>query len=174
MKNPQERWQKLRAMENDNGASPTEKQTARNLRERLEAMHPGVGEKPKEGTTPFDRQQWTEAPPPPPDTSGRVHPGEAWGGKAPSGQRWYNRGADMFKAAMEEVTRGFALNQMVREHADIEIEGNTRTIHIHVRLPLDEVTEIAEMSGGSLQEYARLVGLLVGAELAATFKDSGY
>jgi hypothetical protein len=59
---------------------------------------------------------------------------------------------------------------MVRQDAEVSIHSNTRTLHIHIRIPLDALTRAAEFSGGSLEEYSRMVGVLVGNRLAETLR----
>ena len=170
MADPRERWQKLYNMEHDRGATDNEKSTARKLREKLEEKHPEV------------RQSWREKPDEP-DFSGRVPPGEGPGpfdagdglpSDTPEGWRGAAaKAADWLRSAMAEAAKGITLNQLARDYTEVEIEGNTRTIHIHVRLPVDVVDDVFETQGAeAVQEYARLVGALVGAELAGAFSDA--
>ncbi len=72
------------------------------------------------------------------------------------------------------MTLGFALSELISEVVDLEIESNTRTVHIKASFPIESAYEAAEMTGGSLDEYARLVGAKIGSELAAAFRASGY
>jgi len=78
------------------------------------------------------------------------------------------------RGALDEVTLGFALSELISEVVDLEIESNTRTVHIKASFPIESAYEAAEMTGGSLDEYARLVGAKIGSELAAAFRASGY
>jgi hypothetical protein len=162
MADPSERWQKLFALENDKATSDHERAVAKRMRERLEAKHPGVA------------QTWKEEPAKP-DYSGRVKPGEGPGPYDASEPvpraHWRKTAVDWIRSAVEEAARGITLHQMVRDYTDIEINGNTKTVHVHVRLPMDVIEDVIEMHG-SLQEYAHLVGAMIGTELAATFEEN--
>ena len=169
MADPKERWQKLYNMEHDKGATDNEKRTARKLREKLEEKHPEARQSWREKQEDFD-------------FSGRVSPGEGPGpfdagdGLPADENGWRGaaaKAADWLRSAMAEAAKGITLNQLARDYTEVEIEGNTRTIHIHVRLPVDVVDDVFETQGAdAVQEYARLVGALVGAELGAAFAEA--
>jgi NAD+--asparagine ADP-ribosyltransferase len=175
MADPKERWQKLYNMEHDKGATDNEKKTARKLREKLETKHPDTRqswrERRQSPTTQGECRQ--EKDPGPYDAGeGRGSPvaddSEGWRGAAAKATEW-------LRSAVSEAAKGITINQLARDYTDVEIEGNTKTIHIHVRIPVDVVSDLYETQGSDdLQEYARLVGLIAGTELAEALRESGY
>lgn len=165
-----DRYRKLVRMERDPGATPGERDNARRLRARMEAQHPGI----RQAAAAAERaeREAAEAPgdpvPGPYDTGAygpprpqRPHPNQP---------NWGDRLRSFVQAAMDEVGASFTLSDMVRQDAEVEIRSNTRTLHIHVRIPLDGLTQAAEFTGGSMEEYSRLVGLRVGNKLAAALR----
>lgn len=165
-----DRYRKLRRMERDAGASPGERDNARRLRERMEREHPNIRRAASQAA---QREQAPREPVPGPyDTGsyGPPRPRAAEPPPEPDRPRWGDRLRSFVQTAMDEVGASFTLSDMVRQDTEVEIRSNTRTLHIHVRIPLDGLTRAAEFSGGSLEEYSRMVGVLVGSRLAAILR----
>jgi len=183
-----QRYRSLKAMEEAPSAAQNERTMAGRIRRAMEAKHPGIANAAtaqEDGSTKGND----------PNAPGGSYDSGAFGGvysarardqqaaftaaqqaaQAAAGRSgWASKLGAFVRGALDEVTLGFALSELVSEVIDLEIESNTRTVHIKVSLPIESAYEAAEMSGGSLDEYARLVGAKIGNELAAAFRASGY
>ena len=162
-----DRYRKLRRMESDNGATPPERDTARRLRQRMESAHPGI----RQAAAQADAREHVGSVSEEGDPGG-PGPYETgyYGPPRTTGAGFGDRLRSFVQSAMDEVGTTFTLSDMVRQDVDIEVRSNTRTLHIHVRIPLDALDRVSDFTGGSLQEYARLVGVRVGSHLSAILR----
>jgi len=170
-----DRYRKVRRMEQDGGASEGERLNARRLRQRMEAEHPGIRQAAAQADA---RERTPQSPNGAPSTDG---PGPYETGyygppreAAPAGGGWGDRLRSFIQAAADEVGMAFHLQDLIRQDVEVEVRSNSRTLHVHVRIPLDGLERAAGYTGGSLQEYARLVGVRVGTQLGALFQREGY
>ena len=157
-------------MERDSGASPGERDNARRLRERMEREHPNIRRAASQAD---QREQAPREPVPGPYDTGSYGPARARPADPPpesQGPGWGDRLRSFVQAAMDEVGASFTISDMVRQDVEVEMRSNTRTLHIHVRIPLDGLNRAADFSGGSLEEYSRLVGVYVGNHLATLLR----
>jgi hypothetical protein len=162
------RYRKVLRMEQDAGASAGERDNARRLRQRMEAEHPGIRQAAtraaaQEGVDDAEKVGASDGPGP--------YETGYYGPPRPQGGGLGDRLRSFVQAAMDEVGSAFTLSDMIRQDVDIEIQSNTRTLHVHVRIPLDALDRAADFTGGSLQEYARLVGVQVGGYLSSVLRE---
>jgi len=165
-----ERYRKLIRMERDTSTTQGERDNARRLRQRMEREHPSIQRAASQAEK---REQAPREPVPGPYDTGSYGPARARPAE-PSpeteGPRWGDRFRSFVQAAMDEVGASFTISDMVRQDVEVEMRSNTRTLHIHVRIPLDALNRAADFSGGSLEEYSRLVGICVGDHLASLLR----
>jgi|TARA_R110000751_G_scaffold242355_3_gene342759 hypothetical protein len=150
-----ERYLKIKTRSSDESSSDNERAIAARICEKIEAEYPGIAE-----TAAAYQAAQKE-----PDATLRAQSYE---------DTWRDKLREWLTETVEQVTRGLSIVEVVDEDVDVEITSNTRTVHIKIKIPVDSALDVAEETGGSLQEYARLVGLRVGRELAGAFEDSGY
>ena len=159
-----ERYRKLLRLERDAGAAPGERDNARRLRERMEREHPNIRQAAAQAN---EREQTAQEPVPGPydtGTYGRRRPAEP--PQERQGPGWGDRIRSFVENVAHEVGASFTISDMVQQDVEVEIRSNTRTLHVHVRIPLDALNRAADFSGGSLEEYSRLVGVYVGNHLS--------
>tara|TARA_R100000664_G_C2686636_1_gene92405 strand:+ start:195 stop:695 length:501 start_codon:yes stop_codon:yes gene_type:complete len=159
-----ERYLKVKARATDTSSSENERDIAGKICARIEKQYPGI----KEIAAEFDRIRSMG-----PETE--TYYQEAASARAQSYEEtWRDKLRDWFTETVDQVTRGLSLVDVIDEEVDVEITSNTRTVHVKIRIPIDSALDVAEETGGSLQEYARLIGHRVGRDLAKAFEDSGY
>ena len=171
------RYRKVLRMERDAGASEGERANARRLRQRMEAEHPGIRQAAAqaEAQERVDAQGRPENGGPMRDGPGPYDTGYYGPPKPrPSGPGWGDRLRDFVQAAVDEVGVAFHLTDLIRQDVEIEVRDNRRTMHIHVRIPIDGLERASDFTGGSLQEYARLIGVQVGGRLGEVLRRRGY
>lgn len=191
------RYRKLRALAADPAATGPERETAGRLAARLERAHPGLAQAAAQaaGTAgagpgrpagagapqgaagpvpgPFDagaygamgprpRVRPAAEPPPPPAAA----PGSPWGVFA-------ERAKAFVAEALNDLGLGYTLSDLANERTSVEIHANTRTVHVHVRIPVEVLEQIADFGDGSASTYAKLIGARVGASLADVLRRHG-
>ena len=172
-----DRYRKILAMERNASASKGERDNARRIRLRMEKEDPTLfaqaeleeaqeraqrAEKDREDAW----QRRTQA-----ERQAREEQRRVWQGRvAGLGARV----ADFLQDAVDSVAHGLSVIDRVEEHADIEVEVNSRSMHIHLSMAVDDVLDVADDPTVSLEEYTRLVGIRVGQELLATLREAGY
>ena len=166
-----DRYRKLRAMEQNTGSTPNEKQTARKLREGMERDFPGIAQQADWE----EREERGDELPGPYDGSGAFGGigGELFRAAQMQGG-WAARVGSFVKGAIHEVNAGLSVSRLVEESVDIEIDGQGSLVKVTVEFPIEAAWAASEMSGGRVEEYARLIGNRIGAELAEAFRQSGY
>jgi len=162
------RYRKVLRMEQDAGASAGERDNARRLRQRMEAEHPGIRQSAAQAEA---RERVGDAVDPPASDGPGPYETGYYGPPRPPGGSFGDRIRSFVQSAMDEVGSAFTLSDMIRQDVDIEVQSNTRTLHIHVRIPLDALDRASDFTGGSLQEYARLVGVQVGGYLSSVLRE---
>lgn len=155
-----ERYLKIKARSSDLSSSDNERDTARRICEKIEQEYPGI----KEVAAAYEAGVHV---PPESETTAEQR-AEAYQ------DTWKDKLREWFTDTVDQVTRGLSIVDVIDEDVEVEITSNTKTIHVKIKIPVDSALEVAEETGGSLQEYARLVGMRVGRELAEAFADSGY
>lgn len=174
-----DRYRKLLRVERDGGASPGERDNARRLRLRMEQQHPGI----RQAAVQAEAQERVDAEAPrggggpttdgpgPYDTGYYGPPKARPTYEAPG---WGDRIRTFVQAAVDEVGVAFHLTDLIRQDVEIDVQANRRTLHVHVRIPIDGLERAADFTGGSLQEYARLIGVQVGGRLSDALRRRGY
>jgi hypothetical protein len=165
-----ERYRKLVRMERDTSTTNGERDNARRLRQRMEREHPSIQRAASQAEK---REQAPRESVPGPYDTGAYGPSRARPEEPPpetEGPRWGDRLRSFVQAAMDEVGTSFTISDMIRQDVEVEMRSNTRTLHVHVRIPLDALNRAADFSGGSLEEYSRLVGIYVGNHLASLLR----
>lgn len=165
-----ERYRKLRRLEQDAAAAPGERENARAARLRLEQQQPGI----RQAVAQAEAQEVIDAQAP---RTGAEGPGPYetgyYGPPRAAGGGWGDRLRTFVQAAVDEVGVAFTLTDMIRQDVEIDVRTNRRTVHVHIRIPLDSLDQAASFTGGSLHEYARLVGVQVGGRLSDLFRRQG-
>lgn len=103
------------------------------------------------------------APPPPPA------PGVG-------GNRWErlkNVAAELLGDTLDGIADGLSLVDQINEEVNVRISDTRKTITVKVTFPVELAADVYEEQG-DLEEFSRLVGVKVGADLAQAFRDSGY
>lgn len=164
-----DRYRKLLRMERDSGASQGERDNARRLRTKMEHAHPSIRvaaaqaaarEAPRTDTEPMPGPYETGSYGPPRPTRPEPTP--------------IDRLRSFFQAAVDEVGASFTLQDMVRQDIELDVRANTRTIHLHIRIPLEGLDRAEAFTGGSLEEYSRLIGVRVGSFLSRFLREDAY
>lgn len=145
----------------DPSSTPSERETAKRVCANMEAKYPDIEF--------YAAQPEPEAAPPHPEPP-KGPPRQ----EGPPKSDWKGTLRDWFTETVGQVSRGLSLSDRIDDDVIVEIHANKRTVHVHVKIPLEDALDAADDAGGSLQEYARLIGLKVGQELAQAFEDSGY
>jgi len=170
------RYRKIRAMAADTGAAAAERATARRLLHRMEAEHPTIRsvvaqEEARERVDAASKA----APQPAQDGPGPYDTGYYGPGRATTRAEapWVDRVRSFVRAAVDEVGLSFTVADLIRQDVEIKVSRNRRTVHVHVRIPVESLEDAADHTGGPLDEYARLVGARVGSTLSDLFRRSG-
>jgi len=181
-----QRYLSLKAMEEAPSAAENERNMAGRIRRAMEAKHPGIeaeASKLANGSASdlhapggsYDSGSFGGVYSARAQAQNAAFAAAQQAAHAAAGRSgWASKLGAFVRGALDEVTLGFALSELVNDVIDLEIDSNSRTVHIKVSLPIESAYEAAEMTGGSLDEYARLVGTKIGNELAAAFRASGY
>jgi hypothetical protein len=159
-----ERYLKVKTRATDTSSTENERKIARKICARIEEQYPGIQDIAAE----FDRIRSMG-----PETETSYQEAESTRAQAYE-ETWRDKFRDWFTETVDQVTRGLSLVDVIDEEVNVEITSNTRTVHVKIQIPIDSALGVAEETGGSLQEYARLIGHRVGQDLAKAFEDSGY
>lgn len=157
-----ERYKKLRATEADATGDPNEKATAQRIRQRMESDHPGI-EKAAGFGNPF-----ADKPMPDAYTSGSPWVADT----PPQDFSFGQKAASWARNLASDFLNSVDLAHMARLDAEIDIHSNTRTVHIHCKVPVDALYDAAERSGGNIDEYAQRIGQLIAQDLATAFREA--
>ena len=159
-----ERYRKVQARAEDPSSAEAERKAARRVCANMRKRYPGIERAAAGGSgeggadTPFASDSW-------PTAEQRSQSFQ---------DTWKDKLRDWFTDTVEQVSRGLSVVEIIDEDVAVEITSNTRTIHVKVKIPWESAEEVADQMGGSLEEYARLVGLRVGRDLAEAFESLDY
>jgi hypothetical protein len=155
-----EKYLKIKARASDSSSSDNERDIARRICEKIEKEYPGI----EEVAAAYKAGVHI----PPESEATAEQRAEAYQ------DTWKDKLREWFTDTVDQVTRGLSLVDVIDEDVEVEITSNTRTVHVKIKIPIDSALEVADETGGSLQEYARLIGMRVGRELSEAFAESGY
>lgn len=183
------------------GATDGERANAGRLLAGLAARHPGIAQEaaraaagpaggsapgPTPGAAPgpypgpvpgpFDAGAYggrgrRPAPAPGPSPAPGPGPGPA------AGAAWWDaiagKARDFVADALNDLGLGYSLSDLADTRTEVEVKANSRTIHVHVRIPVDVLESIADLGEGSGGTYAKLLGARVGATVADVLRRNG-
>jgi hypothetical protein len=109
---------------------------------------------------------WAPPPSPPPPAQA----GTGWERLRNVASEWLG---DTLSGLADEVADGLSLVAQVEEKVKVNISNTRRTITVKVNFPMEVANDVL-LEQGSLDEFSRLVGVKVGAELAQAFRDAEY
>jgi hypothetical protein len=161
-----EKYLKLRERVTDPSSTPNEQGTARRICAKMRANTPGI----HEAALAYQVQQAREA---------QQAQGEDAGGGYPSGPTgagvdWKSTLKDWFADTVSQVARGLSQADKIERDVAIDVRFESDRVVVVTEIPLQAAIAAAREAGGSLQEYARLVGLQIGRDLSEVFEDHGY
>jgi len=148
-----ERYSKINKRVMDQSSSENERVTARRVCAKMRKDYPGI----HKAAIAFDESEAVVEP--------------EWEEES---LNWRTGLREWFRDTVSQVARGLSQADRIEEDVITDIRFDPERIVIITTIPMQSAMESAEDTGGSLQEYARLVGLRVGRDLSDLFEESGY
>ena len=151
-----ERYLKLRKRATDQSSAEQERKTAKHACARMRQKYVGI----HAASIQLERELNTPEPP--------------WDIDQPNQRDWKDNLRDWLKDTVSQVVTGLSQADKIEQDITTDFNVTDSFITIQVEIPVESALEASQHFSGSLEEYARLIGLRVGRDLTDYFEELGH